>query len=158
MEKNELQQRSKEFAHRCVKLCLALPKTILGRHIKGQLIRCSTSVAANYRAACIAQTKEGFISKLSIVIEESDESNFWLEFIIDEGLLTKNKVKPLLQESEELTAIFFSSRKTARKNGLNDLSLKKLFVIHTGEHEFDLNEDIRAIPSHQIQSLSKNHL
>ena len=68
------------------------------------------------RAACIAQTKAGFISKLSIVIEESDESNFWLEFIIDEGLLTKNKVKPLLQESEELTAIFFSSRKTARKN------------------------------------------
>ena len=116
MEKNELQQRSKEFAHRCVKLCLALPKTILGRHIKGQLIRCSTSVAANYRAARIAQTKAGFISKLSIVIEESDESNFWLEFIIDEGLLTKNKVKPLLQESEELTAIFFSSRKTARKN------------------------------------------
>jgi len=116
MEKNELQQRSKEFAHRCVKLCLALPKTILGRHIKGLLIRCSTSVAANYRAACIAQTKAGFISKLSIVIEESDESNFWLEFIIDEGLLTKNKVKPLLQESEELTAIFFSSRKTARKN------------------------------------------
>ena len=116
MEKNELQQRSKEFAHRCVKLCLALPKTILGRHIQGQLISSSTSVAANYRAACIAQTKAGFISKLSIVIEESDESNFWLEFIIDEGLLTKNKVKPLLQESEELIAIFFSSRKTARKN------------------------------------------
>ena len=116
MEKNELQQRSKEFAHRCVKLCLALPKTILGKHIQGQLIRSSTSVAANYRAACIAQTKAGFVSKLSIVIEESDESNFWLEFIIDEGLLTKNKVKPLLQESEELTAIFFSSRKTARKN------------------------------------------
>ena len=116
MEKNELEQRSKEFAHRSVKLCLALPKTILGRHIQGQLIRSSTSVAANYRAACIAQTKAGFISKLSIVIEESDESNFWLEFIIDEGLLTKNKVKPLLQESEELTAIFFSSRKTARKN------------------------------------------
>ena len=68
------------------------------------------------RAACIAQTKAGFISKLSIVIEEFDESNFWLEFIIDEGLLTKNKLKPLLQESEELTAIFFSSRKTARKN------------------------------------------
>ena len=116
MNKNELQHRSKDFSHRCVKLCLALPKTILGKHIQGQLIRSSTSVAANYRAACISQTKAGFISKLSIVIEESDESNFWLEFIIDEGLLTKNKVKPLLQESEELTAIFFSSRKTARKN------------------------------------------
>ena len=116
MEKNELQQRSKEFAHRCVKLCLALSKTILGRHIKGQLIRCSTSVAANYRAACIAQTKAGFIAKLSIVIEESDESNFWLEFIVDENLLSKEKVTPLFTESEELTAIFFSSRKTARKD------------------------------------------
>ena len=68
------------------------------------------------RAACIAQTKAGFISKLSIVIEESDESNFWLEFIVDENLLSKEKVTPLFTESEELTAILFSSRKTARKN------------------------------------------
>jgi len=88
----------------------------LGRHIQGQLIRSSTSTAANYRAACIAQSKAGFISKLSIVIEESDESSFWLEFIIDEELLPKAKVSPLFKESEELTAIFFSSRKTARKN------------------------------------------
>ena len=116
MDKSELQQRSKTFAHRCVKLCMSLPKTILGRHIQGQLIRSSTSVAANYRAACIAQSKAGFISKLRIVIEESDESSFWLEFIIDEDLLTKDKVSPLFKESEELTAIFFSSRKTARNN------------------------------------------
>jgi four helix bundle protein len=68
------------------------------------------------RAACITQTKAGFIAKLSIVIEESDESNFWLEFIVDENLLSKEKVTPLFTESEELTAIFFSSRKTARKN------------------------------------------
>jgi four helix bundle protein len=68
------------------------------------------------RAACIAQSKAGFVSKLSIVIEESDESNFWLEFIVDENLLSKEKVTPLFTESEELTAIFFSSRKTARKN------------------------------------------
>lgn len=97
-------------------MCMALPNSILGRHVQGQLIRSSTSVAANYRAACIAQSKAGFISKLSIVIEESDESSFWLEFIIDEELLPKEKVAPLLKESEELTAIFFSSRNTARKN------------------------------------------
>jgi hypothetical protein len=71
MNKNELQHRSKDFSHRCVKLCMVLPKTILGKHIQGQLIRSSTSVAANYRAACIAQTKAGFISKLSIVIEDA---------------------------------------------------------------------------------------
>lgn len=116
MDKTNLKERSKNFSHRCVKLAVSLPNTILGKHIKGQLIRCSTSVAANYRSACIAQTKAGFISKLSIVIEESDESNFWLEFIIDEGLLSNNKVKPLFKESAELTAIFFASRKTAQTN------------------------------------------
>ena len=75
--------------------------------------RCSTSVASNYRAACIAQSKASFISKLSIVIEEADESIFWLEFIIDENLLKKAQVEPLLKEAEELTAIFMTSRKTA---------------------------------------------
>jgi four helix bundle protein len=93
---------------------LALPDTPLGNHIRGQLIRCSTSAAANYRAVCIAQTRAGFVSKLSIVIEEVDESCFWLEFIIDEKLLRKEKVLPLLQEGGELTSIFVSSRKTAR--------------------------------------------
>ena len=76
MNPDDLKDRIKDFAHRCVKLALALPKTTLGNHIKGQLIRCSTSAAANYRAVCIAQSKPDFISKLSIVIEETDESSF----------------------------------------------------------------------------------
>ncbi len=114
MESVELKQRTKEFAHRCVKLALALPKTQLGKHIAGQLIRCATSVAANYRASCLAQSRAGFVAKLSIVLEETDESAFWLEFIIDEGLLEAHRVKPLLTEGEELTAIFFVSRKTAK--------------------------------------------
>ena len=99
METEELKKRTKEFAHRCVKLALALPDTYLGRHICGQLIRCSTSVASNYRAACIAQSKASFVSKLSVVLEEADETAFWLEFIIDENLLKKELVEPLLQES-----------------------------------------------------------
>ena len=115
MDEKELKQRTKEFAHRCVKLSVTLPRTYLGNHIKGQLIRCSTSVASNYHAACIAQSRPSFISKLSIVLEEVDESHFWLEFIIDEQLLRKDRVLPLLREAEELTAIFISSRKTARK-------------------------------------------
>ena len=115
MNTEELKIRTKEFAHRCVKLSTALPKTQLGNHIRGQLIRCSTSVASNYRAACIAQSKASFISKLSIVIEEADESYFWLEFIIDERLLKKNLVEPLLKEADELTVIFITSRKTARR-------------------------------------------
>ena len=115
MNEEELKNRTKTFAHRCVKLALALSKTVLGNHIRGQLVRCSTSVAANYRAACVAQSKAGFISKLAIVIEEIDGACFWMEFIIDELLLKKVKVGPLLEEARELTAIFVASRKTARK-------------------------------------------
>ncbi len=114
MNREELKNRTKQFAHRCVKLTMALPDTYLGNHIRRQLIRCSTSVASNYRAVCIAQSKASFISKLSIVLEETDESHFWLEFIIDEKLLSKELVEPLLKEADELTAIFIASRKTAR--------------------------------------------
>ena len=111
--KEQLKIRTKKFAHDCVKLTEFLPNIYLGNHIKGQLIRCSTSVAANYRATCIAQSKPSFITKISIVIEEVDESAFWLEFVIDEKLVEEDKIKRLLQEAKELTAIFISSRKTA---------------------------------------------
>ena len=116
MKGEDLKKRTKKFAHRCVKLAMSLPNTLLGNHIRGQLIRCSTSVAANYRAACLAQSKAGFVSKLSIVIEETDESYFWLEFIVDEDMIKKDLVDPLLKEAYELTAIFIISRKTASKN------------------------------------------
>ena len=116
MDSDDLKRRTKEFAHRCVKLSMALPNTPLGNHIRGQLIRCSTSVASNYRAACIAQSRASFVSKLSTVVEEVDESHFWLEFIIDEELLKRNLAEALLVEADELTAIFVSSRKTARSN------------------------------------------
>jgi four helix bundle protein len=115
LKSEELKQRTKIFAHRCVKLSLTLPNTYLGNHIKGQLIRSSTSTASNYRSACIAQSKASFISKLSIALEEADETFFWLEFIIDEKLLKSKLVEPLLNEAKELTSIFVSSRKTARK-------------------------------------------
>jgi len=111
--KNDLKDRTKIFAHQCVKLTEFLPNIYLGNHIKGQLIRCSTSIAANYRATCIAQSKPSFIAKISIVVEEADESAFWLELIINEKLISLEKVEKLLNESKELTAIFISSRKTA---------------------------------------------
>ena len=114
MDSEELKNRTKQFAHRCIKLATALPDTYLGNHIRGQLIRCATSIAANYRATCLAQSKASFVSKLSIVVEETDEAYFWLEFIIDENLLKRQLVEPLLEEAGELTAIFISSRKTAR--------------------------------------------
>jgi len=114
MNKDDLLRRTRGFAHRCVKLALALPHNELGNHIRSQLIRCSTSVAANYRSVCVAQSKKSFTSKLSIVIEETDESCFWLEFIIDEKLLPEKQVIPLLGEGKELTAIFVASRKTLK--------------------------------------------
>ena len=113
MNREELTERTKQFAHRCVKLAMALPETALGIHFRGQVIRCSTSVAANYRATCLAQSKAIFIAKINIVLEEADETAFWLEFIIDEKLLKNNLVEPLLKEALELTAIFASSRMTA---------------------------------------------
>jgi four helix bundle protein len=114
MNENDLKKRTSEFAHRCAKLSLTLPNTILGNHIRKQFIKCSTSVASNYRAACIAQSKAEFVSKLSIVIEEVDESCFWMEFIIEEKLLNERQVIDLLREGQELTAIFIKSRKTTK--------------------------------------------
>ena len=114
--KEQLKIRTKQFAHRCVKLTEHLPNVYLGNHIKGQLIRSSTSVATNYRATCVAQSKPSFIAKISLVIEEADQSAFWLEFMIDEELLPKEKIASLLQEAQELTAIFIASRKTVSNN------------------------------------------
>ena len=124
MSQNDLIKRTKEFAHRCVKLSLALPKTDLGNHIRRQLIKCSTSVAANYRATCVAQSKADFVSKLSIVVEETDESCFWMEFIIEEKLLHKNRISGLIEEGKELTAIFIKSRKTT-KNRNSEFTAKR---------------------------------
>jgi len=111
--KEQLKKRTKLFAHDCVKITESLPNTYVSNHIKKQLIRCSTSVAANYRETCVAQSKPSFIAKLSIVIEEADESNFWLEFALDEHLISKEKAAILFKESSELTSIFIASRKTA---------------------------------------------
>ncbi len=114
MNSKELIERTTEFAHRCVKLSTSLPNSDLGRHIKQQLIRCSTSVAANYRASVLGQSKASFIAKLSIVLEETDESVFWIEFLLKEKLLSEQLVKSLLTEANELKAIFYSARKTLK--------------------------------------------
>jgi four helix bundle protein len=116
MTSDELKNRTKIFAHRSVKLALSLPNNTLGNHIKNQLIRCGTSVGSNYRATCLAQSKAAFISKMSIVTEETDEVDFWIEFINDENLMSPSKTDSLKKEAQELLAIFCKSRLTARKN------------------------------------------
>ncbi|HBM17063.1 MAG TPA: four helix bundle protein [Lentisphaeria bacterium] len=106
MTQDELKTRTKEFAIRIINLCAALPDNAIGRTIRNQLIRSGCSVGANYRASCRARSKAEFIAKLGIVIEESDESSFWLELIIEAKVMKKELVAPLLAESNELTAIF----------------------------------------------------
>ena len=93
MTEDELKERTKKFALRIIKLVDALPKTTAGRAIGGQLVRSGTSVPANYRAACLAQSKREFTSKISIVLEEADECFFWIEFILDENLIDSEKLK-----------------------------------------------------------------
>ena len=114
--KGDLKERTKKFAHRCVKFAMSLPDTQLGKHIRGQLIRSSTSVAANYRAASHAQTRLSFISKISIVVEECDETEFWIEFSVDEKICNSQDVADLLDESRQITSIFVTARKTAQHN------------------------------------------
>jgi four helix bundle protein len=86
------------------------------RHIAGQLLRCSTSVAANYRAACRSRSRKEFIAKIGIVMEESDESLFWLEFARDLGLFSEVKAGKTVSEANQLVAMFTATRSTALKN------------------------------------------
>lgn len=116
MDENELKARTKQFGLRVMSLVDALPKTISGRTIGNQLMRSGTSVGANYRAACRSRSKAEFVAKIGIVAEESDESAFWLELIMDANLLKTELVSPLHKEAEELTAIFTASGRTARMN------------------------------------------
>ena len=115
MNEQELKQRTNKFALRILDLADALPQTRSGNVIAGQIIRSGTSVAANYRALCPAKSRADFINKTSIVEEEADESCFWLQLLIDRGLLAAGRVQPLLKEANELTAIFVASRKTAAR-------------------------------------------
>jgi four helix bundle protein len=116
MTERELLERTKQFAWRIFKLVGALPQTIQGRAVAAQLIRSGTSVAANYRAAGRARSKPEFVAKLGVVEEEADESAFWLELIIETGLLNPGKVTPLLAEAGEIVAMMASSKKTAAKS------------------------------------------
>jgi four helix bundle protein len=116
MTPQELRARTKQFALRVLKLVAALPKTIEGRAIANQLVRCGTSVAANYRSACRARSKAEFVAKMGVVLEEADEAQLWLELIVEGKLLPSKRVQSLLNEANELVAIFVTSRKSASAN------------------------------------------
>lgn len=116
MNREELKNRTKQFALRVMTLVNSLPKGIVAQSVGRQLVRCGTSVGANYRSACRARSKAEFIAKLGIVEEEADEAAFWLEIIISAQLLRDSLVEPLLKEAEEIVAIMVSSKKSMRAN------------------------------------------
>ena len=115
MDADELKNRTKQFALRILKLAAALPPTIEGNIIRGQLVRAGTAVGANYRAACRGRSRAEFAAKIGVVEEEADESAFWLELVIEAAFLKESHVKRLLDEANELTRIMASSRITAKK-------------------------------------------
>src|SRR5215510_8443956 len=119
MNEDDLKRRTKLFELRILKLVAALPKTVAGKVIGGQLAQAGTSVPANYRAACRARSKAEFISRLGVVEEEADESEFWLELIVDSELMKAVVVEPLITEAHQLVAIMTSSRITASRNERN---------------------------------------
>jgi four helix bundle protein len=112
----DLKLRTRKFAVEIVRLAESLPHNrttdILGR----QIIRCATSVGANYRAACRARSKADFISKMSVVQEAADETQYWLELMLDLGIVSEEAFTPHFREAGELTAIFTASTKTAKAN------------------------------------------
>lgn len=112
MTTDELKLRTKKFSLEIINLVESLPNSISCRVIANQIIRSGTSVAANYRAACRARSDKEFISKMNIVLEEADETVFWLEIILDKKWITEFKTKSLLDEANQLVAIFVSSLKT----------------------------------------------
>ena len=113
MDADELKKRTKKFALRILKLVAALPDSVQGRTIGGQLARAGTSVGSNYRASCRSRSTAEFIARIGVVLEEADERGFWLELIIEGELLPANLVQSLLDEANELTSIMASSRITA---------------------------------------------
>ena len=115
MEPSDLKDRTKAFSLRVIKLTEAIPKSRTAEVIGRQLLRSGTSVGANYRAARRAKSAADFIHKMGIVEEEIDESAYWLELLVEAGLVQQSKLAALMKECDEITAIVVASIKTARR-------------------------------------------
>jgi four helix bundle protein len=118
----DLKDRTKKFALRIMRVVRALPRGAEGRMIGNRLLRSGTSVAANYRAVCRARSRPEFLAKLAIVIEEADETAFWLELLVDAGLISERKLNDLSSEANQLVAIFNASRTTAKKDSQSTIN------------------------------------
>ncbi|MES2377909.1 MAG: four helix bundle protein [Bacteroidota bacterium] len=108
----KFRNRTKKFVVDNIRLYRTLPKTEEARIVGKQLLRSASSVGANYRAACRARSQAEFHSKISIVVEEADESIFWMEVMIDADIITKNEIDSLMAEGNEILKVTSSARKT----------------------------------------------
>ena len=116
MKHQNLQDRTRKFALSVIKFTEQLQRDDTSRTLGRQLLRSGTSVGANYRSACRSKSKADFISKMSTVLEEADETAFWIELLVDAEKANSQLAKPLLAEAKELIAIAASSINTARRN------------------------------------------
>ena len=111
-----LKARTKQFAIRIVNVVRSLPTTREGNVLGNQLLRCGTAVAANYRAVCRSRSKAEFISRMSIVVEEADETVFWMELLADTAVVKRERLSDLQREANEILAICAASLRTAKQN------------------------------------------
>ncbi len=114
MDEQQFKGRTKRAALRIIRLVEALPKTKTAQTIGGQLLRCGTSVGANYRAACRGKSPADVIAKLGIVEEEADESIYWLELLVEAKILAEPRLRPLMGEMDEILRMTVASIKTLR--------------------------------------------
>ncbi|MBU1599881.1 four helix bundle protein [bacterium] len=114
MKENEIQDRSYEFAKEVIKLVSGLPQMQISKVLGGQVLRSGTSIGANVEEAIGAYSKNDFTNKMNIAQKEARESNYWLRLIRDSGLVNKDKMETIIQESEEITRILASIVKTSR--------------------------------------------
>jgi four helix bundle protein len=119
MDENLFKQRTKQLALRFIEMVDALPKNRTADVIGRQLIRSGTSIGANYRAACRGKSTADVIAKLRIVEEEADESAYWMELLIESGLLSEARVSELMQETNEIIAMTVASIRTLQKRNGN---------------------------------------
>lgn len=114
MNAEEMKKRTRAFALRIIRLVEALPKTRTAEMSGKQLLRCGTSVGANYRAACRAKSQADFIAKMGIVEEEADETIYWIDLLVESEQVNNERVNGLLEEANQIVAIVVSSINTAR--------------------------------------------
>ena len=115
MNPEELKIGTRAFALRVIRLAESLPDSPTARVIRNQILRCGSSVGANYRAACRAKSKPDFVSKMGTVEEEADETIYWMELLVDTGIVNRRRAADLMSEADQILSIVIASIKTAKR-------------------------------------------